>query len=141
MEIGLSSASEERSPSLALIYDEMLRSEIENKCGQLGDDFDMHQKLTSPDERVLQWARRCMVFLHVMVSRYAVPFSREWDKTNRWQAAVLPKAEPKKPAPKPEQNHAKRQKIECWKCGVTGHFANQCRSEGKKGDGKAWKSR
>ena len=58
LQIALGAGAEERSPSLALIYDEMLRAEIENKCGQLGDDFDIHKKLSAMDERVLNWARR-----------------------------------------------------------------------------------
>lgn len=56
---------------------------------------------------------------------------REWDKANR-----LPVAGPSKNAPRAEDKPAKKQKIECWKCGLVGHYANQCRSEGKKSDGK-----
>ena len=58
LEIAMDAPAEERTPSLAMIYDEMLRKKIENKCGQLGEAFDIAGQLASTDEVVLRWAKR-----------------------------------------------------------------------------------
>ena len=60
MEIALGAASEtpDRNTTLGIIYDELLRKEIENKCGQLGTDWQYNDMFTTVDEGTLRKAGR-----------------------------------------------------------------------------------
>lgn len=154
LEIGLGAAAEDRSASLALIYDELLRKEIENKCGQLGDEFDMHKKMVMADEVVLRWARRYSC-LRVRRQYFNCAFfrcCREWDKTHKSHSADYQRPDKRKPVAadeRKEQAPAKKPKVvECWKCGGLGHYANQCKKvvqsgapDGRKSEGRAVWSR
>ena len=48
----------DRNTSLGIFYDDLLRKEVENKCGQLGESWDFTQMFLKVDEGVLRKARR-----------------------------------------------------------------------------------
>ena len=50
----MGASAEERPATLAIVYDELLRKEIENKCGQLGAQFKFQEMLVRLDERTLR---------------------------------------------------------------------------------------
>ena len=58
LEIAVSAAADERKPVLAVIYDEMVRKEWENKAGLLGEAFKVADKMACEDEVVLKRAKR-----------------------------------------------------------------------------------
>ena len=53
----------DRNTSLGIFYDELLRKEVENKCGQLGASWDYSQLFLKVDEGLLRKARRCVLLL------------------------------------------------------------------------------
>jgi hypothetical protein len=74
--MGAASESPERNTTLGVIYDEILRKEVENKCGQLGVDWEYMELFGAVDDGILRKARRrvcsaeccpvvcCIVCLH-----------------------------------------------------------------------------
>lgn len=58
LEVAMSASSENRPATLAVVYDELVRKEIENKCGQLGTKWKFQELLVSLDERTLRAARK-----------------------------------------------------------------------------------
>ena len=58
LEVVMSASSENRPATLAVVYDELVRKEIENKCGQLGTKWKFQELLVSLDERTLRAARK-----------------------------------------------------------------------------------
>ena len=58
LEIAVSAAADDRKPVLAIVYDELVRKEWENKAGLLGDAFSVAAKMASEDEVVLKRAKR-----------------------------------------------------------------------------------
>ena len=62
LEIGMGAAAEDRKPVLAIIYDEMVRKEWENKAGMLGDGFEVSDRMAQEDEVILKRARRQACF-------------------------------------------------------------------------------
>ena len=64
LEVALGAAAEcagnggERNTMLGIIYDEQLRKEVENKCGQLGATWDYTSMFLVVDESILRKARR-----------------------------------------------------------------------------------
>ena len=64
LEVALGAAAEyagnggERNTMLGIIYDEQLRKEVENKCGQLGAAWDYTSMFVAVDEGILRKARR-----------------------------------------------------------------------------------
>ena len=54
----MSASSENRPATLAVVYDELVRKEIENKCGQLGTNWKFQEMLVRLDERTLRAARK-----------------------------------------------------------------------------------
>ena len=59
LEIAVSAATDERKPVLAVVYDELVRKEWENKSGLLGDAFAVATAMVSEDDVVLKRAKRC----------------------------------------------------------------------------------
>ena len=58
LEIAVSAAADEHKPVLAVVYDELVRKEWENKAGLLGDQFKVAEKMKFEDEVVLKRAKR-----------------------------------------------------------------------------------
>ena len=66
LEIAMGAAAEyagstgwgERNTMLGIIYDEQLRKEVENKCGQLGAAWNYSSMFLAVDEGILRKARR-----------------------------------------------------------------------------------
>ena len=64
LEVALGAAAEyagnggERNTMLGIIYDEQLRKDVENKCGQLGAAWDYTSMFVAVDEGILRKARR-----------------------------------------------------------------------------------
>ena len=58
----------ERNTSLGIFYDDLLRKEVENKCGQLGASWDFTQMFLKVDEGVLRKARRFVGFFSLRAS-------------------------------------------------------------------------
>ena len=58
LEVAMSASSENRPATLAVVYDELVRKEIENKCGQLGTSWKFQEMLVRLDERTLRAARK-----------------------------------------------------------------------------------
>ena len=56
--MGAAAESPVRNTTLGIFYDELLRKEIENKCGQLGSAWEYKQAFLQIDENVLRQARR-----------------------------------------------------------------------------------
>ena len=52
--------------ALAIVYDELLRSEVENKRGQLGTTFDFTEMMVSIDDTILRRAKRSVVALLIV---------------------------------------------------------------------------
>ena len=73
LEVAMGAAAEtpERNTTLGIIYDEQLRKEVENKCGQLGATWDYAQLFMDVDESILRKARRwsvcCVMLLQLVV--------------------------------------------------------------------------
>ena len=66
--MGASAEEPERNTSLGIFYDEILRKEVENKCGQLGADWEYASMFAQVDESILRKARRLAPpFLFVLV--------------------------------------------------------------------------
>ena len=63
LNIAVGAAAEFRPASLAVVYDELLRKEVENKAGQLGASWDFAKSFTQVDDNVWRMARRsaCVV--------------------------------------------------------------------------------
>ena len=57
--MGASAEEPERNTSLGIFYDEILRKEVENKCGQLGADWEYASMFAQVDESIVRKARRC----------------------------------------------------------------------------------
>jgi len=53
----------DRNTSLGIFYDELLRKEVENKCGQLGAAWDYSSLFLEVDEGMLRKARRFVFML------------------------------------------------------------------------------
>ena len=58
LEIAVSAAAEDRLPVLAVIYDELVRKEWENKSGLLGEAFKIADRMAVEDETLLKRAKR-----------------------------------------------------------------------------------
>ena len=58
LEIAVSAATDERKPVLAVVYDELVRKEWENKSGLLGDALSVATAMVSEDDVVLKRAKR-----------------------------------------------------------------------------------
>ena len=58
LEIAMDASEEDRTPHLAIIYDELLRMEVENRCGQLGDAYAVESAMTATVDAVLRRAKR-----------------------------------------------------------------------------------
>ena len=67
LDIAIAAAAEGRPTSLAVVYDELLRKEVENKADQLGQAWDFTELFTRVDENTLRQARRQAVCLLVVV--------------------------------------------------------------------------
>ena len=63
LDLALGAAAEARPASLAVVYDELFRKEIENKSGQLGKSWNYAELFTHVDENILRNARRQAVCL------------------------------------------------------------------------------
>ena len=61
LDIAIGAAAEARPTSLAVVYDELLRKEVENKCAQLSKKLDFSHMLTHQNENILLQARRFAV--------------------------------------------------------------------------------
>ena len=61
LEIAMGAAAEDRTTGLAIMYDELMRQEIEDKCGQLGLDYDFSEVLLQVNETSLRRAKRSVV--------------------------------------------------------------------------------
>jgi len=64
--MGASAEEPERNASLGIFYDEVLRKEVENKCGQLGTAWEYSSLFTQVDEGLLRKARRFALLLVVV---------------------------------------------------------------------------
>ena len=64
--MGASAEEPERNASLGIFYDEVLRKEVENKCGQLGTAWEYSSLFTQVDEGLLRKARRFALLLDVV---------------------------------------------------------------------------
>ena len=62
LDIAIGAAAEARPTSLAVVYDELLRKEVENKCAQLGKTWSFSTMLTQQNENILLQARRFAVW-------------------------------------------------------------------------------
>ena len=58
LSIAFGAAAEFRPTALAVVYDELLRKDVENKVGQLGESWDFSKSFTQIDDNVLRMARR-----------------------------------------------------------------------------------
>ena len=67
LDIAIAAAAEFRPTSLAVVYDELLRKEVENKADQLGQSWDFTVLFTHVDDNTLRQARRQAVCLLVVV--------------------------------------------------------------------------
>ena len=56
--MGATAESPVRNTTLGILYYELLRKEVENKCGQLGSAWEYKQAFLQIDENVLRQARR-----------------------------------------------------------------------------------
>ena len=63
LDIAIAAAAEARPTSLAVVYDELLRKEVENKADQLGQSWDFTEWFTHVDDNTLRQARRQAVCL------------------------------------------------------------------------------
>ena len=61
LSIAFGAAAEFRPTALAVAYDELLRKDVENKAGQLGESWDFSKSFMQIDDNVLRMARRCAV--------------------------------------------------------------------------------
>ena len=57
----MGAAAEGFTPALAVIYDELLRKEVENRSGQLGESYEVGEAFMRVDEAVLRRAKRFAV--------------------------------------------------------------------------------
>ena len=67
LDIAIAAAAEARPTSLAVVYDELLRKEVENKADQLGQSWDFTEWFTHVDDNTLRQARRQAVCLFLRV--------------------------------------------------------------------------
>ena len=58
LEIAVNAAADDRKPVLAVVYDELVRKEWENKAGLLGEAFNVAAKMAVEDEVILKRAKR-----------------------------------------------------------------------------------
>ena len=92
--MGASAEEPERNTSPGIFYDEILRKQVENKCGQLGADWEYASMFAQVDECILRKARRCPPFLFVLVrvhSRLVHLVVREFDEAHKKPVHVQPK--------------------------------------------------
>ena len=74
--MGASAEEPERNTSLGIFYDEILRKEVENKCGQLGAEWEYAPMFSQVDDSILRKARRLAGF--GVVVRVFPPFCICW---------------------------------------------------------------
>ena len=84
--MGASAEEPERNTSLGIFYDEILRKEVENKCGQLGAEWEYAPMFSQVDDSILRKARRLAVFgvvgacgsplLHLLAGSLTKPIRR-----------------------------------------------------------------
>lgn len=58
LEIAAGAAAEDRKPLLAVLYDEVLRQELESKSSRLGGAFSVNEHLQKLSDEVLRRARK-----------------------------------------------------------------------------------
>ena len=147
--MGASAEEPERNTSLGIFYDEILRKEVENKCGQLGAEWDYAELFSQVDEGMLRKARRFACSTSWCVCNGClVACDREFDEAHKKvpkgsaptkATAVAPvpaksvmwAAQPSTPkGDKRGHGHedagGKKKKVTCWKCGEVGHYASKC---------------
>ena len=61
LELAFGSAGEERSPHFAIIYDDLLRKELEIQCGQMGDKSRITQLMLEVVPFIERRAVRCAI--------------------------------------------------------------------------------
>ena len=54
----MGAAADDRTTASAIMYDELMRQEIENKCGQLGPEYEFSELLLQVNETILRRAKR-----------------------------------------------------------------------------------
>ena len=74
--MGASAEEPERNTSLGIFYDEILRKEVENKCGQLGAEWEYAPMFSQVDDSILRKARRLP--LSALLVRVDSPFCICW---------------------------------------------------------------
>jgi hypothetical protein len=67
LDIAIAAAAELGPTSLAVVYDELLRKEVENKADQLGQSWDFTALFTHVNDNILRQARGQAVCLLVVV--------------------------------------------------------------------------
>ena len=95
LDIALGAAADARPPSLAVMYDELLRKQIENKAGQLGDSWVFSDMLTEVNENVLRQARRQAVCLSVRVLVCTLLCCRKVPQVGQPEVLAVPPPPPK----------------------------------------------
>ena len=58
LDLAMDAAAEGYTPNLAMFYDELLRQEVEDRCGQLGPSYSIAKAMAGVNEAVLRRAKR-----------------------------------------------------------------------------------
>ena len=132
LELALGAVGEDRSPVVAMVYDDLLRKEVETKCGQLGSSFELKEKFLTIDPIIERRAVRCECVSCQCMWRCMCPLIRELNlmPSNRLcgSSSLKPKAEEPTSSGKGGGKRKSPSEAICYKCGQPGHLAYQCRN-------------
>ena len=126
-ELAIGATSEEMTPHFAIIYDDLLRKELEINCGQIGDGSMINAMMTAVDPVVERRAIReynlqCKV--RPVAGDQRLPKVQQVCPPPHAQGAKGSGKRPAKGEPAGQQL-GKKARV-CFKCGLPGHVQANC---------------